>query len=449
MEQPSELETFLNAHSSEGQLESAGEFTIARDKALAKLAEFQLPFEGAWAIKVLQAAVASGVEKAIRVDLTTKEARFYFPITERWTLEAIETHFYDPEPGPDRAMNHLASALWAVGINQKRGFQLAIPGTQETLIWDGSSLNRVETKQRYDCIFLGVAHEPTGSGTLNWVKGIAKSGSRNAGILKALSEYCYTSPVPLTVDGRRVDSLQLCPYHGWSKTSFPISMNFVSGDLPEFPISPGTFEDLRSYMEKKRDGGGVEAVGNAMMKAIPTTSHASLATLVTAHMEQVRRGKHTYWEPAHGYSKCYWVQDGAVVDEEDFDTAAASCTVGSFVSAQGLATDLTGLHLAQSTERTSRKVEAAKLTQRTLLELDGLPFETMISKGRTQGRVLGGVLCVLGIGTMWASPAHGIGLLVGGGVSFFTAGQRQEKLALALKNGLHNTTNALGRRYLR
>ena len=53
MEEPTELDRLL---SELGQAESSGKFTIAADKALDKLARFQLPAPQAWLAKLFQAA---------------------------------------------------------------------------------------------------------------------------------------------------------------------------------------------------------------------------------------------------------------------------------------------------------------------------------------------------------------------------------------------------------
>lgn len=78
MEEPSELENYLRREKNRGTNDSEGKFTLSSEKALAKLAEFQLPFAGAWAIKIIQAIVASGVETEIRVKLKRKESEFLF-----------------------------------------------------------------------------------------------------------------------------------------------------------------------------------------------------------------------------------------------------------------------------------------------------------------------------------------------------------------------------------
>ena len=219
MNAPSELEKFLAGQSDDGQVDSEGEFTLAREQALKKLAEFQLPFDAAWAVKVVQCAVAGGTEAPIRVDLTVNEARFYF-VSESLELDSIREAFYDPDPQEDRALNHLVNALWVVGLREKWAFQLTVPGEVESLIWDGERLQSVETATKHSCVYLAV-NLLSRESRFGWLKGAVQSGRRNADLLTALCKWCYTCPVPLTVDGRRVDSLYHCPSHGVNNSTFP------------------------------------------------------------------------------------------------------------------------------------------------------------------------------------------------------------------------------------
>ncbi|MFA5507094.1 MAG: hypothetical protein WC314_25300 [Vulcanimicrobiota bacterium] len=78
MESPSHLESFLNELKASGQSQGQGHFTVAREKALEKLAEFQLPFQGAWIVKVVQAVVAFGVATPIAIGQTRRVTSIKF-----------------------------------------------------------------------------------------------------------------------------------------------------------------------------------------------------------------------------------------------------------------------------------------------------------------------------------------------------------------------------------
>ena len=118
MEQLSELEKFLHSQSTEGSQQGGGSFTLAREKALLKLANFQLPFAGAWAVKLVQAAVSSEAQESISVTLGKRVAIFSFDHAVAWDMDEIETAFFNPEPPKVRRLRHLLSALWQVGVGR-------------------------------------------------------------------------------------------------------------------------------------------------------------------------------------------------------------------------------------------------------------------------------------------------------------------------------------------
>ncbi len=103
----SELERFLQNQRSQGQSEGEGDFTLARDEAVQKLADFQLPFDGAWIAKVIQSLVASEIGAPISVEqtrrVTTVRCRGDLP----WSLADLEAALVNPEPHSLRALNHL------------------------------------------------------------------------------------------------------------------------------------------------------------------------------------------------------------------------------------------------------------------------------------------------------------------------------------------------------
>ena len=141
MKEASELEKFLLEQVGEGQHDSAGKFTLARGKALEKLANFQLPRETAWVSKLVQAAVAGG-SSGIAVRQTPTDTFFVFEPPAGWTLTSVEEAFYDPEVCPERALDHFKRGLWPVSIRDMRPFRLVLPGSTEALFWTGEEFQR-------------------------------------------------------------------------------------------------------------------------------------------------------------------------------------------------------------------------------------------------------------------------------------------------------------------
>jgi len=359
MEESSELQQFLESSSEVGQAESVGVFTISREAALQKLAAFQLPFSEAWTVKVVQAAVAAQTTSPIRVDVTRNEARFFFRPGRAFTLDGIEEAFYKPEPGSDRALNHLVNALWSVGIADKRSFCLALPQSSTKLVWDGRELSRVEAENRRDCCFLEVSHGSQLEEKPSWFKRMIGKSSVSAEIFQTMARHCFTCPVPLTVDAMRVDSLKLCPDRGWNRGSLPLDLSFSDSELPSFPVAPGTFEDLPAHTSREWSYVGFEKMGADLVEPREAFERTSLACLLSGHFTSLRSLKDE-WRFSLGYSNIYWVADGVVVDEEYLDGSPRVCSVAVFLSAEELPTDLTGLRLLSSPLREERRRSARR-----------------------------------------------------------------------------------------
>lgn len=452
MESPSELERFLASQNVDGEVESEGEFTIAREQALRKIAEFQLPFAAAWAVKIVQCAVAWGTTSPIRVDLGVKEARFFF-VAEDLNLDDVQTAFYDPQPQDRRYLNHLLHALWAVGLRENWAFQLSVPSDAESLVWDGNQLQRVSINEKHSCVYLAICFLSRES-RLRWIAGAIKSGARNADLLKGMCDHCYTCPVPLTVDGRRVDSLYHCPSHGVNAVTFPITCGFPAGELEPIRVPPGTFEET-SLLKDHASGRAPSNVDlhsmslrRAFDKARRRLAEIELASapfIVASHWRWSESGDQGSIMPHRQSSVLYWVADGVVVDVDRFDNSEGHCSVATFVDASDLDTDLTSFRLAQTLEK-KRRLEAAKGL--VVEELEGaLDAESTLSDiaggVQTRAYLLAGGLFAAGALTFLGSPLHGGGVML---VAFTTGvfGRRSAKKELEkLRSALRELKSGL------
>jgi hypothetical protein len=134
----SELEEYLTGCLAEGDRDSSGAFTLARDKALEKLGNFSLPREDAWVLKVVQAAVASQAT-SLEVRQTSNEIQFSFGPARPWSLAEVEAAFVNPEPEADRGLDHLKRGLWSVSLNGMKPFKYSLPQQKTSLIWNGAA----------------------------------------------------------------------------------------------------------------------------------------------------------------------------------------------------------------------------------------------------------------------------------------------------------------------
>lgn len=424
MKKPSELEQFLKGQIVEGEMDSSGAFTLAKDKALAKLAEFQLPFAQAWSVKVIQAIVASQTLEPITVALSSKESRIEFEFGSKWSLDDIEQRFFDPDASAENGIGHLVSGLWAVGLNEMRAFHLVIAGENESLMWNGEKMTRVPSRGAHSS--LTVSHAALYAPEQSWFAKMVGGSSHNAEILGVLSRYCFTCPVPLTVDAMRIDSLQLCPRSGWSKETYPISVSFSNSGLPEWPIPQGTFMDLPAHSSRAWDGGGLKDLASSVLGDLKSHPQAGMACMLSVHLVRVKSGKNYRWKESQGPSRCHWVVDGAVVESEVFGLTPNLTSVGVFISGQGLATDLTGLSLQESEERTRRKEQAGRTVSEHLSPLSEVDAQEFVAQGKRKGFVFGGLFTLVGLGVMALSPLHGIAFSGAGIFIMFSGGSDRE-----------------------
>ncbi len=118
-----ELDDFLAVQSEVGERQSSGEFAIAKEKALSKLGEFQLPFPEAWLLKIAQASV---VLKSSSLDIqqTTKNTVLSLDAPPEWELELLEVAFFEPRYLGKLGLGQLMEGLWAASLNGGRPFQL-------------------------------------------------------------------------------------------------------------------------------------------------------------------------------------------------------------------------------------------------------------------------------------------------------------------------------------
>ncbi len=428
MARPSELDDFLRAHIDEGSKDSSGRFTLSREKALEKLAAYQLQGGQSWVLKVIQAVVASGASELV-VRQTGTDTEFRFSMAEPWTLAEVEDAFYDPEVSANRALDHLKRGLWSVSLHNMRPFLLAVPGWPEALAWNGKVLTRGPVAARTE-VLLAISHRTIYEG-----KGIPllrnlEAASGNAEVLAALRDRAFTCSIPLKVDNRRMDALQACPKYGVSRTSYPVYLAFLAaGELPEFRIPPATLGGYRAPQE------GDSQVAKVFHRQVNLPPRVALATLITAHLREVKRGKSMVWEIYSQTSCLFWVRDGVVVDWEPLKTAGGCVSCAIFVSAEGLSSDLSGLKLSRNEEYEDR-LGLALETFKPFLARTEVSLESMIRSQKLAGSVAGGVMLVGAVAIGLAIPIWGLFLAGGALLTISQSGSTARSLDKNLKGGL-------------
>ncbi|MBS2035221.1 hypothetical protein JST97_09540 [bacterium] len=348
MDELSELDRLLSDQLDEARLDSAGSFTIAGEKALEKLAAFQLPRENAWACKLVQSAVVGGAH-SLSVRQTNGENVFVFEKPSlKWTLSQVEAAFYDPQVSSDLALDHFKRGLWPTAIKNKRPFRLALPGVSEILFWDGSKLRRRAAPPGPN-LELAISNRNCLAGPLN-IKAALDAGQVNTDLRKELREHCFTCPIPLTVAGQRLDSLLGCPMHGFSPISYPIRLALGPADLPELPVAQLTAGGYKPVNP------GTSKLNNVYQPLAQVPPQVNLAVLVAVTMEPQSVGELPLRRPC----AISWVRDGIVIKREQLDNHFRCVSLGLFVNAEGLAVDLTGFEPIKSPEMERRREIACR-----------------------------------------------------------------------------------------
>lgn len=448
-ESSSQLDWLIEQSRQQGQVESEGHFTMDRDKALDKLAKFQLPFEGAWALKIIQSIVATGESEAIRVELNWKETRFTFD-SDSWSLDEIETEFFQVDEDRDSPYADLARGLWPVALGEHRTFSLSLPGQLEALVWNGERLIRADLESLPEVAVLSVALFPSPQGRLDEVKALANYSARNELLHEVIKRHCFTCPIPLTLDYDRIDALLDCPRFGINERSLPLFVDSAPCELPSLRIPPGTKDRtvqrrslrklVRDFFSTRHDEFGVEKLWKDFLNNFSPVEETELPYLVSFRM---KFEKTSGWNQLPGRSALYWVKHGVVVDQDPLNDALTLCSLGCFANGDDLPTDLTGLRLRQTVERQSRLAKARGALYVRLGESAPTreTVEPILGASR-HGKTLGAFSTAIGLVAAFVVPGLGIPIMAIGG-TLWGGKYRQEKKVRRLSEELNILTRSL------
>lgn len=419
MGQISELEKFLQEQIAEGDKDSSGKFTLSREKALEKLAAFQFPRPNAWVLKVLQAVYASGASD-LAIRQTQTDTQFYFRPQSEWSLNEIETEFYNPESSPKSDLNHLKSALWGPGLNDMKPFRLSLPNIPEALVWDGRDLCR-QPCQPQDLASLTMSHRSFLAGRGLMILRNIEAARCNADILEELRNFAYVYPIPLQVDQRRIDGLYACPSQGTGAENFPIHLIFAQAPTPPMSFPRGALEVTSA--------------------TVTGPLQANAACLLAAHFRRVERDKKVVWETPSRSSNLRWVVDGVIVDSDDLPVPASPISCSLFASAEGLATDLSGFRLQRNTAQRERTQQLIEVFGPALAQIT-FNLDSLVEQKRQTAKLTSSLLVAGGVVIAFFSPLHSLCILIGAAANYTKAGSRERELEGILQFEFRNWQSA-------
>lgn len=211
-----DLKAYLDAQTREGTMDSEGSFTVAREKALRKLASFALPGEYDWVLKIVQAANAWKAEKLVVCQTRVATSLFFCPTpglqfpTESAVVEALNSPVLDK----DNPMHQLAMALRSLVQQARLSFVMAVRHRGDLCkpIYAGHDVSRLDpttreqwTNLKLEGVRLTVSHF-TGDESITgrYLPTFSRQVRRDLSILETLERRCFASPTPILVDGRLI-----------------------------------------------------------------------------------------------------------------------------------------------------------------------------------------------------------------------------------------------------
>lgn len=366
---------FLARQASEGNVESHGEFTVSQEKAAQKLGRLAFPFDYAWVLKIVQAAVAwkaTGIQvrqyRAFTVFAFLPEDLHQFPTEERLVSTLLSGRVFAQEPLP-LFCHGLRGLVEQAGLS----FRLILNTGQRVVrpIHAGRHVSALAEEERLvrlapaPGVRLLVAHLSFNQFFMSrYVPRPLLLGRPDLRIVEALDRYCFLCPIPLVVDGRRVDRLLTHPQWGFRKERRPIALTPLKCPaLPPLRV-PEEFEEkliaVQTHPLRAQRSYGGNREGNVWLYLEGVDPPRASENAALTKLERSRQPR---------LHSLFFVSHGVVV--ERYTTSATTRHVAMILiaGADGWDTDLSGLSLIRSEALDEAIKSAVSLAGRRLLEL--------------------------------------------------------------------------------
>jgi hypothetical protein len=238
-----DLKKFLQDQVAEGKVDSQGAFTVAREKALTKLAYFGLPSDFDWVLKIVQAANIWRAPK-LQVRQSRVATSFFlcpakdqpFP-SDTAIVQALNGLVLDK----DNPVHQFAMALRSLVQQASLSFVLAVRqfGELGKPIFAGDDTSRLDSQTRAEWteidregVRLTVSHfRADESYTGRYIPTFSRVIGRHIQIATMLERRCTASVVPIELDGRIVSTVYPTGSHQHDRRFRPL----LTGHLMESP----------------------------------------------------------------------------------------------------------------------------------------------------------------------------------------------------------------------
>lgn len=364
------LDDYLAGMRASGEIDSEGVFTVAGTRAVGKLAAFLLHKPSDWVLKMVQAACACNAPE-LHLNQTRSSTQAFFRTDYALDLAHFEQCLTSAtQKAAHRGFEHLATALRAVGVGQDRQWIARLTVSDQVSVisyFDGAvSAQRTQTQELVlgTVVEIGVAYPPGEAGKLG---GLVRFGEAIQEEHMALLSRCRACPIPLFLDGLRIDDLAEP-----SITTVLEARAFLGVLAPtpsggESIVVPG---GLREH-----DGSfKLEDRFNPHSPFLVSTSGTRARSLqrwfynYTTSKESTQKTSF-HFNPVEAPSRVYLVRDGVVVGKKNLGVNHP-ISADVFINADALRSDLSGLQVSP----TSVEEEFAKREIR-----EALPFLDRLS----------------------------------------------------------------------
>lgn len=347
-----DLGLFLQKARAEGKQDSEGNFTVAQDKALDKLAHFSLAGEYDWVLKVVQAVNAWDCP-LLQVNQTRVATSFYFrPPDTKFPSDAEIVGALRHGSAPQAGGTHeLCVALRALVDQAKLSFVLTTryEGNLGEPIYSGDDVSSLSDRVRRkwshlekDGMRLTVSHfRGNESKTGRYIPTFSMVAQRNVEIAEVLEKRAFCSPATIFLDGRDITNPFFHPSYGGTVYYRPLALGYEGKTEEEMPFIMQPYPALTDWQQLRRP------------KALKDRSRAWLIiqTMDWLALEEARTAAQNPFSaadlepPKHRQHLIFWLRYGVVCECEALFKGGSQTTAFLFLPADEEPTDLTGLSL--------------------------------------------------------------------------------------------------------
>lgn len=364
-----DLQAFLAEQRSEGVQEaSEGSFTVSREKALTKLANYALPGEYSWVLKIVQAANCWEAD-ILEIVQTRVATSFYFHPRDEAALPTDAQIISALQSGNlDGPIGLLGMALCSLVQQARLSFVLAVRRGDETQepIYAGDDTSALDkatreqwTRMSRTGLRLTVSHFRGKESFLGrYTPTLSGVPRRDVEIVKCLEEKAFASPTAITVDRRLLTSVS-CSKLGLFEVIYRPLLSGRIGDDGRLSVATHSpipdrhcFQTIRLAPPQRGPHFLVCSLEWRVQRAL-ATGDGPFAGLP--------------FPPRH---RVYWLRYGVVVAEKAVQNTTSGTTLCLFLPADTHRTDLTGL-----------AIDFAEDEKKRVISLVGQAVEAINSEG--------------------------------------------------------------------